>query len=42
MANAVVPVDREGVVLEDDWDGFGQRLTGSGDDALPRRARDGR
>ena len=29
-ANAVVPVDREGVMLEDDWDGFGQRLTGTG------------
>jgi alkylation response protein AidB-like acyl-CoA dehydrogenase len=27
---AVVPVDREGVRLEDDWDGMGQRLTASG------------
>ncbi len=26
----VVPVDREGVTIEDDWDGFGQRLTGTG------------
>jgi alkylation response protein AidB-like acyl-CoA dehydrogenase len=27
---AVVPVDRVGVELYDDWDGFGQRLTASG------------
>ena len=27
---AIVPTDREGVVIEDDWDGIGQRLTGSG------------
>lgn len=27
---AVVPVDRAGVELYDDWDGFGQRLTASG------------
>jgi alkylation response protein AidB-like acyl-CoA dehydrogenase len=27
---AVVPTDRDGVTIEDDWDGFGQRLTGSG------------
>lgn len=27
---AVVPADREGVVLYDDWDGFGQRSTASG------------
>jgi alkylation response protein AidB-like acyl-CoA dehydrogenase len=26
----IVPADREGVVLEDDWDGMGQRLTASG------------
>src|SRR5699024_11535349 len=26
-AFAVVPVDAEGVELEDDWDGFGQKLT---------------
>ena len=25
-----VPVDRQGVMVEDDWDGFGQRLTGTG------------
>ncbi|MDX1891148.1 acyl-CoA dehydrogenase family protein [Mycolicibacterium sp. 050158] len=25
-----VPVDRAGVTVEDDWDGFGQRLTGTG------------
>lgn len=29
-ATAVVPTDREGVELVDDWDGFGQRFTGSG------------
>lgn len=27
---AVVPTDREGVRLDDDWDGMGQRLTASG------------
>ena len=27
---AIVPTDREGVELFDDWDGFGQRLTASG------------
>lgn len=27
---AVVPRDQPGVVIEDDWDGFGQRLTASG------------
>lgn len=26
----VVPADREGLVIEDDWNGFGQRLTSSG------------
>ncbi len=30
IAGATIPVDREGVTLEDDWDGFGQRLTGTG------------
>lgn len=30
IAGAVVPVDREGLTIEDDWDGFGQRLTGTG------------
>jgi alkylation response protein AidB-like acyl-CoA dehydrogenase len=30
IAGAVIPVDREGLVIEDDWDGFGQRLTGTG------------
>lgn len=29
-AGAVIPVDREGVSILDDWDGFGQRLTGTG------------
>jgi alkylation response protein AidB-like acyl-CoA dehydrogenase len=27
---AIVPTDREGVELFDDWDGFGQRMTASG------------
>jgi len=27
---AIVPADRDGVELYDDWDGFGQRLTASG------------
>lgn len=30
IATAVIPTDRDGVILEDDWDGIGQRLTGSG------------
>ena len=30
IAGATIPVDREGVTLKDDWDGFGQRLTGTG------------
>jgi alkylation response protein AidB-like acyl-CoA dehydrogenase len=30
MAMATIPLDREGVTLADDWDGFGQRLTGTG------------
>jgi alkylation response protein AidB-like acyl-CoA dehydrogenase len=30
IAAATIPVDRDGLVLEDDWDGFGQRLTGTG------------
>ena len=30
LAAATIPVDRDGVTLEDDWDGFGQRLTGTG------------
>jgi alkylation response protein AidB-like acyl-CoA dehydrogenase len=29
-ASALVPTDREGVTVEDDWDGFGQQLTGTG------------
>lgn len=29
-ASAIIPVDREGVELVDDWDGAGQRLTGTG------------
>ena len=30
IAGAVVPIDRAGVSILDDWDGFGQRLTGTG------------
>jgi alkylation response protein AidB-like acyl-CoA dehydrogenase len=30
IAGAVIPIDRRGVTIEDDWDGFGQRLTGTG------------
>jgi alkylation response protein AidB-like acyl-CoA dehydrogenase len=30
ITGATMPVDREGVTLKDDWDGFGQRLTGTG------------
>ena len=28
--SVIVPADREGVFLDDDWDGMGQRLTASG------------
>jgi alkylation response protein AidB-like acyl-CoA dehydrogenase len=30
IAGAVIPIDREGVTVEGDWDGFGQRLTATG------------
>jgi alkylation response protein AidB-like acyl-CoA dehydrogenase len=30
VAAITLPVDREGVSILDDWDGFGQRLTGTG------------
>ena len=30
LASAIIPTMRAGVELLDDWDGFGQRLTGSG------------
>jgi alkylation response protein AidB-like acyl-CoA dehydrogenase len=30
VATAVVPADRDGVGIVDDWDGFGQRRTGTG------------
>jgi alkylation response protein AidB-like acyl-CoA dehydrogenase len=30
LATTIVPVKREGIELVDDWDGSGQRLTGSG------------
>jgi alkylation response protein AidB-like acyl-CoA dehydrogenase len=31
---ATIPVDRAGVTIKDDWDGFGQRLTGTGTTVL--------
>jgi alkylation response protein AidB-like acyl-CoA dehydrogenase len=34
VANVVIPTDREGVRLVDDWDGFGQRRTGTGTTVL--------
>lgn len=34
IAAATIPVNREGVRLEDDWDGFGQRLTATGSTIL--------
>lgn len=34
VVSAVIPVGRAGFVLEDDWDGIGQRLTGSGTGTL--------
>ncbi|MEO9324979.1 hypothetical protein ABFT23_15910 [Nocardioides sp. C4-1] len=30
IAGAVIPISRDGVTVEDDWDGFGQRLTATG------------
>jgi alkylation response protein AidB-like acyl-CoA dehydrogenase len=30
LASAIIPVTRAGVEIIDDWDGFGQKLTGSG------------
>jgi alkylation response protein AidB-like acyl-CoA dehydrogenase len=30
VVSVIIPSNREGVTLEDDWDGIGQRLTGSG------------
>jgi alkylation response protein AidB-like acyl-CoA dehydrogenase len=30
VVSAIVPTDREGVRIDDDWDGMGQRLTASG------------
>lgn len=29
-ASVFIPTNREGLIIEDDWDGIGQRLTGSG------------
>ena len=37
VAAATIPVDREGVSILDDWDGFGQRLTGTGTTHARRR-----
>ncbi len=34
LVTAIVPTGREGLELVDDWDGFGQRLTGSGTTTL--------
>jgi alkylation response protein AidB-like acyl-CoA dehydrogenase len=34
VAAAIIPIEREGLKLEDDWDGFGQRLTGTGSTIL--------
>jgi alkylation response protein AidB-like acyl-CoA dehydrogenase len=34
VVGATIPVDRAGLKLEDDWDGFGQRLTGTGSTIL--------
>lgn len=34
IGGAVIPLDREGVTVKDDWDGFGQRLTGTGTTVL--------
>jgi alkylation response protein AidB-like acyl-CoA dehydrogenase len=36
IVSAVVPVDRDGVQLDDDWDGMGQRLTGTGTSRFER------
>jgi alkylation response protein AidB-like acyl-CoA dehydrogenase len=36
VATVVVPADREGVRLIDDWDGFGQRRTGTGTTVFTR------
>lgn len=33
---AVVPTDAQGVRIEDDWDGFGQKLTGTGTTVFDR------
>lgn len=30
VVSAFIPTDREGVIIKDDWDGFGQKGTGSG------------
>jgi len=34
IAAATIPIDRKGLKLEDDWDGFGQRLTATGSTLL--------
>jgi alkylation response protein AidB-like acyl-CoA dehydrogenase len=40
LAAVVVPTDREGVSLDDDWDGLGQALTGTGTTRLENVAVD--
>jgi alkylation response protein AidB-like acyl-CoA dehydrogenase len=34
VVGATIPIDRAGLTLQDDWDGFGQRLTGTGSTIL--------
>jgi alkylation response protein AidB-like acyl-CoA dehydrogenase len=34
IAGAIIPADREGLTIKDDWDGFGRRLTGTGTTSL--------
>ncbi len=36
LASAILPASRAGLELVDDWDGFGQRVTGSGTTILSR------
>jgi alkylation response protein AidB-like acyl-CoA dehydrogenase len=40
LVSVVVPAEREGVTLEDDWDGLGQSLTGTGTTRLQNVAVD--
>lgn len=34
--NVIIPVKRDGVTVRDDWDGFGQKMTGSGTTSFDR------